>query len=41
VEPAPRRAAEAGEEIGGPPPEGPREGELATASHQVQDQSAG
>jgi hypothetical protein len=41
VEPAPRTAAEVGEEIGSPTPEGPREGELATASHQVHDQAAG
>jgi hypothetical protein len=41
VEPAPRTAAEAGEEVGGPPPTGPREGELATASNQVHDEAAG
>jgi len=41
VEPAPRTAAEPGEEIGGPPPAGAREGELATASHQVHDEAAG
>jgi hypothetical protein len=41
IEPAPRTAAEAGEEIGSPPPTGPREGELTAASHQVQDQASG
>jgi hypothetical protein len=41
IEPAPRTAAEAGEEIGSPLPAGPREGELAASPHQVQDQSSG
>jgi hypothetical protein len=38
VEPAPRTAAERGETLGEGPPREPREGELATAPHQVGDQ---